>query len=270
MNKKNLVFTSAGNNSAIKRWLSKGQPNFDLCIVFYGDGKCEFEFDAKYIFYRKGGKFQNLHYVFKNHADVLSQYEAIFVPDDDLKMNASDINKLFSIREDYSLYILQPSFNRMGKVSHSITVAKPFTSIRFTDFVEIACPLFEKNYLLDFLAIFDNRANCTGVDFWFCNKASQEHNKIAISDEIYCLNPHDYEKGGQREIDKFQSNEQRYKTWKMVKAENNLNFPEMVFKTFGCVYKIKLSQILLVIYQICGSLVLRMYHKLKRVLNYLL
>lgn len=261
MSKQYLVFSSVGKHNALKKWFDSEIPNFDLCIVLYDDKNAELETLAKYVFYRKGGKFQNLHHIFKMYPDIFEQYEAIMVMDDDIIINATEINKLFKIRQKYELDILQPSFNRMGKISHAITKTHPFTKLRFTNFVEVTCPLFEKNYLLEFLSQFDPRANGGGVDFWFCDKASKKINKIAIVDEISCTNPHDLSKGGQREIDKFQTRDKRNSTWKMVKEENNLFFLENDFKIFKNVYNINLIQIYSVIYQIVSSIISRINKK---------
>jgi len=261
---KYLVFTSAGDNSCIDRWVSGEQPEFDLCIVYYGDKDCRFESLAKYFFRRKAGKFQNLHYVFSHSVEILTGYDSILAIDDDIQIDCAAINKLFKLREQYGITILQPSFDPRGKISHAITGFSPFTKLRYTNFVEITAPVIETEFLLSFLEVFDNRVNCCGVDCWFCHKATVEHKKIAVVDDITCLNPYDLDKGGVREIDKLFSRKNRIDTWKKVKAENNLTFKESDFVCYGGVYDFNIKRLFLYCYLNIAALVLRVYRKFKR------
>lgn len=239
--KSNLVFTSAGKHSNIEQWLS-GQ-SFDIFVVYYADGEFPLRHKVQHLAYRKGGKFQNLHYFFQSLKHIFDQYSDVFVVDDDIEISGKDIDRLFEYRRVVDASILQPSFSHAGKISHSITGMQAFSKYRFTNFVEVTCPLFSAPYLFDFLNQFDSRANGGGVDFWFCQKANELKLKIVIVDEIWCTNPQDTKKQGIREIDKFQSREVRNAAWSTVKHERGLNLNEKVFQTYSKVRQFKPRQI---------------------------
>lgn len=236
----NLVFTSAGKHNNIQQWL--GGVSFDVFVVYYADDEFLLSKDVRYVQFRKGGKFQNLHNVYLTDKAVLERYSSIMVMDDDIKISAVEIDRLFEFRKSLGADILQPAFDHRGKISHRITGVHPFTSYRITNFVEVTCPVFETRYLLDFLGVFDPRANGGGVDFWFCNY-SKKSPRIVVLDEITCLNPLDEEKGGVREIDKFQSRQQRNQTWRLVKQENKLDFGDVAIVVIDYKFKLSLRQI---------------------------
>ena len=239
--KKNLLFTSAGKYCNINEWLSGS--SFDIFVVYYGNEKFEYANDVQYLNYRKGGKFQNLFYVYNTSKNLLTQYDAIMVIDDDIKISGINIDKLFEIRSEFNITILQPSFSHEGKISHSITGMHPFSKLRYTNFVEVTCPLFSASYLFKFLDGFDSRANGGGVDFWFCSEANNRNLHIAIVDEIFCTNPHDRMKNNQREIDFFQSRDARNANWKTVRMDLGLKFSEGEFITKKTIYLVKFHQL---------------------------
>ncbi len=247
MRNKNLVFTSAGKNCNIEQWLNG--TSFDIFVTYYGDEKFKNEHQVKYTQYRKGGKFQNLHFIYTNFKEILQNYEAIMVMDDDIEISGKDIDKLFSLRKELNITILQPSFSHSGKISHSITGMNPFTFLRYTNFVEVTCPLFNSSYLFSFLEKFDPRANGGGVDFWFCNDTKHIENSIAIIDQIFCRNPWDHKKGGQREIDLFQSRAERNRNWAAVVKDNKIDLGDTTFKTYRKIYHFSFDQIFIYLNQ---------------------
>ena len=59
------------------------------------------------------------------------------------------------VRARNDLDVLQPAFERCGKVSHALTAAQPGPKLRLTNFVEMTCPLFRTAALAPFLDGFD-------------------------------------------------------------------------------------------------------------------
>lgn len=220
--RKYLVFTSAGENANIKQWLAGGNRIFDLCVVNYSDTDNLYKDQADYFFQIKGGKFPNLQKIYFDNKQILDQYDAVWVADDDIIIETQGINELFAIHAENSLTLLQPSFRAAGKVSFPITRRRLLTSLRYTNFVEMTCPVFKKEFLVKFLEVFDPALVGWGTDWWFLNLISAE-DKVAISDQISCINPYDrFKKNGEREIVKLQSDEERLNTWRRIKAERNL------------------------------------------------
>lgn len=234
---KNLVFTSAGDNSNLEHWLN-GKSDFDLWISYYGNEEGKFSDISDYYIAKKGGKFPGLHYIYSHWKGIVDKYDAIFVMDDDLIISGSDIDELFRIRKKYDLWVLQPAFDPRGKVSHGHTKVHLFSFLRYTNFIEVGCPLFRKDKLDDFMAIYDPRVICLGVDFWFAEallSGSDADKYGAIIDNVSCINPKDIFKKNGREINNLQSDEERDLCWNEMKKEKNVLFDANNVRVFSSV-----------------------------------
>ncbi|WP_432471661.1 hypothetical protein [Amphritea sp. HPY] len=228
-----LVFTSAGNNSNLKEWV-KGKPNFDLWITYYGEKGSLYEEVSPFYCRRSDGKFPNLHDLYTSNPGFLQQYKAIFVMDDDIEISTEEINELFEIQQEYNLWALQPSFDEHGKISHRITRQTPGYYMRYCNFIEMTCPLFRTDKLLDFLDVFDPALKGWGTDYWFMDSMGDDLKyKVAVVDSISCLNPKDCSKpGGGREIDKLQTTDDRKVIWKRIADKYNIPLEGRSKKTF--------------------------------------
>src|SRR4030088_2056129 len=151
---KNLVFSSAGDRPNLRYWLT-GPRDFDLWAAYYGDRPGTFQRESELYISHKGSKFQNLHYCYSKWPDVLGRYDAVMVMDDDILIDSARLTRLFAIRRELDLWALQPAFRPSGKISWDITRVHPTASIRFTNFIEMACPLFRRDKLDAFMEIYE-------------------------------------------------------------------------------------------------------------------
>jgi hypothetical protein len=163
---KNLVFTSAGDRSNLGRWL-QGRRDFDLWIVYYGDQPGMFRESGEFHLERKGSKFQNLHYCYQRWPGLLARYDAVMVMDDDILIDATGITRLFELRREFDLWALQPAFRLAGKISWHITEVHATAKLRYTNFIEMACPMFRRDKLDAFMAVYDPELVGYGTDWWF-------------------------------------------------------------------------------------------------------
>jgi hypothetical protein len=220
----NLVFTSAGDRSNVRRWLT-GKRNFDLWVVYYGDGPGVLHDQAEFYVDRKGSKFQNLHYCYRRHRDIFDQYEAIMIMDDDILIDGTSLSRLFDIRRELDLWVLQPAFRLLGKISWDITRVRPTAKLRYTNFVEMTCPLFRRDKLAEFMLVYDPRLVGYGMDWWFLDVMGEDlEGHVAIVDEITCVNPYDRTKGGKREIDRLQPKVLRKAEWEGMQARHGIRY----------------------------------------------
>jgi hypothetical protein len=238
---KNLVFTSAGDRANLRGWLL-GERDFDLWIMYYGNASGTFQDSADFYAARKGSKFQNLHYCYQRWPEIISRYDAIMVMDDDILIDATGITRLFRIRQELDLWALQPAFRLSGKVSWPITVVQATARLRFTNFIEMACPLFRRDKLDAFMAVYDPELVGYGMDWWFLHSLGADlANHVAVVDEVTCINPYDKNKGGQREIDQLQTHEKRKEVWERIKARYGLDEQNREHKEFKRIDKPLLS-----------------------------
>lgn len=231
----NLVFTSAGDRASLSRWL-RGRRNFDLWVTYYGDTPGRFRDVAEIYQQRKGAKFQNLLYAYQTQKPRLERYDAIMVMDDDVEITGTQISRLFDIRRQYDLWLLQPAFGPHGKISWDVTRADPRYRLRFTNFVEVTCPLFRRDRLDHFMELYDPMLVGYGIDWWFLDALGPSlEGRVAIVDEIACVNPSDSTKGGRREIDRLQSAAEREAAWQQVKDRQGIRTDELGIRQFGAV-----------------------------------
>jgi len=232
---KNLVFISAGDRAKFDKSFDLNK-DFDLWITYYDEREYNKYIDkADFYNRRKGSKFTNFHFIYQKYPDLLEKYEAIFIIDDDLGLTVSDISRLFEIRQFYDLWILQPSFDPRGKISHAITRSRFSSFLRYTNFIEVTCPLFKKDKLDLFMKEYIPIVGGGGLDYWYSYLIGNNHkNKLAVIDVISCLNPNSKRLGITREIDKFQHPQIREQKWQSVQQKLSLpgkDSPKIVYSS---------------------------------------
>jgi len=184
--KKNVIITPTGVNSIFRNWLSieKDKNNFDIIFICYEDNDLVKNLTDKgyKAFKYKGEKWSIIKQFFKEHSEVLEFYDFFWFPDDDLDFDFNQINKLFEISKDYDFWLSQPSAD--GYTSHKITNKNPNYKFRFTNFVEIMCPLMSRYCLKQLIESFDYSKSGWGLDILWPKILGFPTNKIAIIDEI--------------------------------------------------------------------------------------
>ena len=169
-----------------------------------------------YILKRKGSKFQNFHYIYENHKDILNKYDRFFILDDDIIFNVRDINKMFFLSKKYDFSICGPTFKKTErcKISHDITETKNKNQFRYTNFVEVNVPLFNRNALDRLMYYYDPVLIGWGIDYlyiWANGKNNKE--SYALIDSVTCINPDDSSKGGNRELLNITKSNERVQTY---------------------------------------------------------
>ena len=219
-----LVFTSAGAYANLDEWTAE-LPRFDVIMANYaGPAGAGSRSASTWYFERQGSKFQNLSYATATWPELFRGYDAVFVADDDVRISTSGINRLFELRRARDLFVLAPTYLPHGRHSHRIMRVSPITRLRYTNFVEVTCPVVRTDKLLDFLTEeYDPLLVGFGVDWWLAEYlGGGAQRRIALSDDVRCVNPHEREKGGVREIDRLQPETERRRIWGEIKAQRGL------------------------------------------------
>ena len=239
---RHLVFSSVGNHSNLRCWL-KGGRGFDLWITYYGDQSGRGRAEADYYNERHGSKFQNLHFAYQHCRDIFDRYQAVMVLDDDVVISGSAISRLFEYRERYDLWALQPAFSPLGKISWPITRVDRRNTLRYTNFVEMTCPLFRKDKLDAFMAVYDPTLVGWGCDWWFLETMGDDLcGRVAVVDAIPCVNPHDSMKGT-REIDRLQPAQERKDSWETIKVRYGVRNEQRRFEQYGVIRRDLLARL---------------------------
>jgi FkbM family methyltransferase len=234
------VFTSAGDNNNVLSWLPRfGARDWDLIIAFYGDDESVFRQLQPHstVAYRvKGSKWQNLKKLYDEQPAILSNYEYIWITDDDMIFHRGDVRRMFELASTYDLWVSQPAFSGEGRISHEVTRWQGLNSgIRLVNFVEVTCPIFRVDKLVHFLNAYDGHLVGWGIDWWYGSLlGANQVRKFGVLEEIVVINPHDHQRPGRsREIIKLQSNEERRQHWYNTKTR--LGMSEYDTKTFATI-----------------------------------
>jgi len=226
--KKNMVFTSAGDNTTFHTLWTGIDANYDIYVIYYGENEENFESYktcAQYIEKRKGSKFQNFYYFYTTRPEIIAQYERFFILDDDIIMHVEDINNMFKYSVKYNLTICQPSFKSCGKISHKITKQDESIVVRFTNFIEVNVPLFTKAAIDSLMLAYDPSLIGWGIDYLYIwVNGIEKDNYYAVINAIGCINPHDNEKICKkgRELNLIPDANNRIKIWETYAIKNNI------------------------------------------------
>jgi hypothetical protein len=221
------IFTAAGDRNNIAHWLD-GPRDFALIVAYYGDDDAVFarlRAVADIAIRARGGKFQILKSLFRRQPGLLQNFDHILVSDDDLIWPAAQISRAFALAAQFDLWLCQPAFDAAGRLSYPTTACLPGQqTLRFTNFVEMTCPIFRADKLRDFLNVFDGSLSGYGVDFWFCDFLGRGGNlKFAIFDAVTTINPHESTKpSGHREIENLRPLDARLEEWNEAARTYNL------------------------------------------------
>jgi hypothetical protein len=184
MKSKNLIISPTGKESYVKEWV-KGNVDFDLVLLCYDNDENICKDFIKYtplVYMGKGEKYQLIKSFIVDNIDFISNYDYVWLPDDDVNISTDDINKLFKTAKNFDLWLCQPSMN--GYVSHEITKPVKNSVLRYTNFVEVLAPLFNIDVLLKLYETFDLNYSSWGYDYLWPFLLSYPEDKIAIIDNI--------------------------------------------------------------------------------------
>lgn len=159
----NCVISAVGKNSLHREWMKGAHCEFDLHLIVYDDSLERYAGDADFICAIKGYKLKVVHEYLTLHPDVLEKYDYFFIPDDDIRMDALTINKLFSAMRSFHLQIAQPalvdSYYLWGH-----TLGDPYCRLRYTNYVEMMVPCFSRDALRQVLFTFNENTTGWGTE----------------------------------------------------------------------------------------------------------
>ncbi|WP_338665473.1 hypothetical protein VQH23_09900 [Pararoseomonas sp. SCSIO 73927] len=189
--RRNLVVLRANSESLHKAWpreISDADRNWDLCVSYYGSALGSEAIAAlepfEYLTHQPADrKFGAIHALF-TESSPLWNYQRVWFPDDDLATSWKDINRLFEICERHQLLLAQPALREGSYATHSITRQNPDYAMRFTNFVEVMCPVFSIEALRTCVGSFYGSISGFGLDRVWPRMLGSVHSRIAIIDEI--------------------------------------------------------------------------------------
>ena len=188
--RRNLVIVRAGNSSLHPQWLPNPDDrgakdrSWDLLVNYFGDDPDKYKDQDIARIDSKGPKWPALKELIETHRDLVNRYDYVWLPDDDIACTAGDINKLFEIARAKKLALCQPALTLNSYFTWGVTLKPLFTRLRYTNFVEIMVPCFERSFLLRCLPTMADNMSGFGLDFIWPKMLDKASSGTAIVDAV--------------------------------------------------------------------------------------
>ena len=206
---KNMVLVVTDTNVLIEKSVL-----YDIVIVYTGDDNSAFELlSNKYghTFRNKGSKYQNLHFLYRKHPDVVNKYNRFLIIDNTVTIDKHSINTLFKMVKRYNLWIAT------ANTANTANTETKELKLLYTNFIDKTMPVFNKNALDMFMQFYNPILDSFGVDYlymWACGTSNKHI--YAIIDGI----PY---KNIDMEINKDMIQPIDDSSWKKIKKKYNID-----------------------------------------------
>jgi hypothetical protein len=140
--KTNLLIIPAGPNALFQQWGDYSNCNFDLVVLNWTSAPLTNLEHAAYVETTPGQKWKIVA-DFAGKQD-LSQYEYIWILDDDCLTTPEGVEATFNFCKEHNLDMAQPALTPDSFRTHPSTFLIPGAKMHITDTVEIMCPIFSQ------------------------------------------------------------------------------------------------------------------------------
>jgi len=179
----NLIILCAGDTSVHSQWLTGPERNFDLFISYFGSQIGRYADDGEYYQQQTGLKYPTLARILHEHPDLVERYTHFWLPDEDLITDTTSINRLFDYARIWQLALSQPALTHDSYQTWPLLLHNPRYELRFTRFVEVMAPLFDRAALQTCLPTFTESQTGFGLDLvWSSLLQARGERAIAIID----------------------------------------------------------------------------------------
>lgn len=182
--KRNLVLVRAGDQSLHPQWLSQAPRSFDLAVSYFGDAPEGGRADADIYSRFKGGKWNGIARFFEERPGLLSDYDYIWLPDDDIRATPAAIEKIFHLARLHQLDVCQPALSHASYYSYVETLAIPGFELRYANMVEIMAPCLSASLLRQFLPLMTGSMSGFGLDMLWGRLHPSPAKRCAILDAV--------------------------------------------------------------------------------------
>lgn len=164
MDKLAVILTTNGIQEGVNQYSKFG---YDLFIIDY-------ESNGTYKYHG----IKNL----INSKDLLNKYDYFWFPDYDVEINDLDLRNLVKLAKMYDFALCQPSLSHDSYLTWNASKHVPSSIVRESNFVEIGCPLFRKDFLKQTIWTFNLNYSGWGLDYlWYSLRGN---NKLGIIDLV--------------------------------------------------------------------------------------
>ena len=184
-----LIFACIGDDKTYNSWLNS-KTNADFFVVYYGNDLQNFErvkeFSRFAVLDRSPSKFEKIYRYFSQNQFLFSEYEYIWLPDDDVWINTNDVNSFFEYAISRDLLISQPSMIGFG-AKNQFKKHQQGIEIIYSDWVEAMAPFFNSKTLATCLDTFSKSQTGWGIEHVWAALISCPKDRIAVVHKYYLV-----------------------------------------------------------------------------------
>lgn len=181
--RKNLLIVRAGDSSLHPRWIASWRArNFDLLVSYYGATEGRFRADADLYHAMRGPRWPGHHAIFSQGREMIGRYDRIGFACDDLEADANTWNRLFDTCDWYALDLAQPAIE--GHTSRDITQPQPGCLLRYTNYVEVMCPVLSRRAVARLAPTFSESVSGWGLPHLWAHLLPYPHYRLAVIDSV--------------------------------------------------------------------------------------
>jgi len=180
-----LIIVRAGDRSRhLVLAANAARGDYDLLVSYFGKDPALYRAPGEQRIDVPGGKFSGLYDTITALGDQIDAYRTVWLLDDDIDVEPETVTHLFDIHERNNLLLSQPSLTPDSHCSHAILKRCAGSALRFTNFVEIMVPVFDRAYLMKVLPLFNGRVTGWGLDLVWHMAVDGWRGRVAVIDRI--------------------------------------------------------------------------------------
>ncbi|MFT3691044.1 DUF707 domain-containing protein [Paenirhodobacter sp.] len=181
-----LVLGRCGDKSLHREWIAdRSCPrNWDLQINSYAKDQSTCQDGDLPTVFDYGTKWDSIARHLRARPELLDRYDYVMLPDDDVRIGAGDINRLFEIAVEHDLTIAQPAMTADSYLSYPILLRMPWFKLRYSTFLESMACCIKSSYLRRLLPMFERHFTGWGTDLVWAILMPDPAFRAAIVDAV--------------------------------------------------------------------------------------
>lgn len=171
---RHLVVVRGGDRSLhMQWWCRKEDRSYDIALSYYGNDFEYWKSRCDFFHAFKGSKWEGLADFCTKYSDLISKYDYVWFPDDDIWIHKNDLEKYFEICLKNKFTISQPALMKGSFYSWGITCQNENCIFRNTNFVEVMAPCFRVETFHYFASSFAENTSGWGYEWLWWDLAEQ-------------------------------------------------------------------------------------------------